>query len=84
MIITEGSGSGKPNELLDLVKLKDDDDHDVIDKIFYMLRIRIKKIINILLENVKPLSLITIKIQMLSLKIQKIYRMSTKILMSTI
>ena len=42
MIITEGSGSGKPNELLDLVKLKDDDDYDVIDKIFYMLRIRIK------------------------------------------
>ena len=55
ILIVEGSGSGKMNALLNLIKRQDDDNDSVINRKVYMLKIHMKQNTNCSLTNKKVL-----------------------------
>ena len=67
IIITGGSGSRKMNEYDNLIKHKDYDDYDVIDKIYLYIEDSNESKYQYVIENVKTLAFISIKIHKLSL-----------------
>ena len=58
VLIIGGYGSGKTNILINLIKIQDDDDYSIIDKICFPILhyIQMKRNINILLKRVKKWS----------------------------
>ena len=72
IIITGGSGSRKMNEYDNLIKHKDYDDYDVIDKIYLYIEDSNESKYQYVIENVKTLAFISIKIHKLSLNNQNL------------
>ena len=78
IIITRDSRFGKTNPLLNLIKQQNDDDCAIIVKLIYMLSIKMKENIDILLKKVKKEVLKSVKIQSGLLNTQTICKISIK------
>ena len=73
--INQGSGFGKTNALLNIIKQQNDDDYNINDKFICMLMIQMKQNTNILLKKHEKFILMSMKIQrLLLLKVLNSYR----------
>ena len=73
--INQGSGFGKKNALLNIIKQHNDDDYNINDKFICVLMIQMKQNTNILLKKHEKFILMSMKIQrLLVLKVLNSYR----------
>ena len=83
MLIIGSARHGKTNTLLNLIKQQNEDDYNIIDKIYLYVEDPIETKYQYFIKNMKKLVLKSSKIQILLLNIQIICRMSIKILKNT-
>ena len=83
MLIIGSARYGKTNTLLNLIKQQNEDDYNIIDKIYLYVEDPIEAKYQYFIKNMKKLVLKSSKIQRLLLNIQIICRMSIKILKNT-